>query len=558
MDQWVRAWSVTPAADLPRVPAAAVTLRLDGSPIGRGTAISTAPGGDAQVIAAAARRALDEATTRMPVPRDALFDESVRALAPTITISLELAGGLTPLMPVPHEYSDVSLALAPGLEGVAIRFGERIDAMFPGTMLATGTEPGSAAAAVVSRVVGDPAMGLKRPIELAEEHGAVFYRFRIVHLAQARPGMPPVFLHRGGRIIDRSELTIAGLRQWADGMAAFIIRGIVFMPDAPSSASELNPVTGAVRTDTVSGVHIATCALALVRYSQAPGVSDENAARARNGARQLLESLLDLELSPDLLGRRGAAAVATAAIAAPVLHDLGVKAPEGPGRGAEAAADPLTRLAAIVDTALRDIPDDLPPAARQLVAWGLSQRSDSRDAARHELRRLFRETSPGHTVSLMPWAGWAELALADHGDVPAAIALREMREQVWAHQLRADALPTDWRDLGGGIVFTASRSPLPNWHAARPLAFIATMLGDERLTSAEEVPAELSNLMQSMRFLRQLSAGEVEGHMYRSPHAAMWGIRASVWDQRMPPEATALTLLCVSELMRSMETIRGR
>jgi hypothetical protein len=109
-----------------------------------------------------------------------------------------------------------------------------------------------------------------------------------------------------------------------------------------------------------------------------------------------------------------------------------------------------------------------------------------------------------------------------------------------------------------GIVFTASRNPLPTWHSARPIAFMATMLGDDRLTGGDEFARELNQLLGSLRFLRQLSAGEAEGHMYRSPRRAMWGVRASVWDQRMPPEATALTLLTVCETVRSLQAVRER
>ena len=133
-----------------------------------------------------------------------------------------------------------------------------------------------------------------------------------------------------------------------------------------------------------------------------------------------------------------------------------------------------------------------------------------------------------------------------------------MREQVWKHQLSAAELSGERLDLAGGIVFTAGRNPLPTWHTARPMAFIATMLADVRLTEREEFARELSHVLGALRFLRQLSAGDAEGHMYRLPRRAMWGVRNSVWDQRMAPEATALTLMTVSEVVRSLQAVQER
>ena len=133
-------------------------------------------------------------------------------------------------------------------------------------------------------------------------------------------------------------------------------------------------------------------------------------------------------------------------------------------------------------------------------------------------------------------------------------------DQAMASQFGFD-LPWEQRDLAGAIVFTkaaAGQRAMPTWQAARPLAFIATMLGDPRLTDDAEVAAELSRLLQSLRFLRQLTASEADGHMYRSPDRAVGGVRASLFDQRMPPEATSLTLIAVCETIRSLEQIESR
>jgi hypothetical protein len=158
----------------------------------------------------------------------------------------------------------------------------------------------------------------------------------------------------------------------------------------------------------------------------------------------------------------------------------------------------------------------------------------------------------------MPWLGWADVALHRSGELPAAVALREMRSQLWAHQLKAQDLSADDPDLAGGIVFTTNRQPLPTWQAARPLAFVATMLGDPRLTEEQEVAGETVRLLEALRYLRQLTASEAEAHLYKDPARAIGGVRASVFDQRMPPEATAMTLMTVCETIKSLEAIKAR
>ena len=103
---------------------------------------------------------------------------------------------------------------------------------------------------------------------------------------------------------------------------------------------------------------------------------------------------------------------------------------------------------------------------------------------------------------------------------------------------------------------------MPTWQGARPLAFLASMMGDERLTSggllSGEVPGEIARLLDSIRFLRQLAAGEPEGHMYKDPERAAWGVRKSLWDQMMEPGATAMTLIAVCETLRSVERVADR
>ena len=84
------------------------------------------------------------------------------------------------------------------------------------------------------------------------------------------------------------------------------------------------------------------------------------------------------------------------------------------------------------------------------------------------------------------------------------------------------------------------------------------MLGDPRLTTPAETPAEIVRLIASMRFLLQLSARGSECAFYPRADLAAGGVRAALWDPRMPPEATAMTMLAVAEFLRSLDALESR
>ena len=186
----------------------------------------------------------------------------------------------------------------------------------------------------------------------------------------------------------------------------------------------------------------------------------------------------------------------------------------------------------------------------------------------------------------LPWLGWAEIRL-DHyeryiktdwrsfppqawremdryvkpNDIPTALALRQMRSDCWKHQLSITDTTEDTLDMAGGIVFTKgltdgrAGNPYPTWQCVRPLAFIATMLRDPRLTEPQERPEQIVRLMQAARFLRQLQVDEASAWMYPDPTLAIGGIRASTWDNSLPVDATSMTLLFVVELIKSLDEL---
>ncbi|MGP1310929.1 MAG: hypothetical protein ACTS27_12100, partial [Phycisphaerales bacterium] len=213
VDRWLRASFASPIdpqpIDPPGTAAACVTVRLSGKTLGRGTEAS--PSGDA--LWRAARAALLEAIEKAPVQRDATQDEQLRELAGRATLDVQLAGRLTPLLG--DSFADAAAQLSPGLEGVAVRTGDRVAFVFPGTMLSTNLDPAEAIRAAAGRLQ-------LPPVDLAalrKDHGVILYRFPVQHLAQPLAGREPIFLFRGGRVVPPTEVSLARLADFAHGLA---------------------------------------------------------------------------------------------------------------------------------------------------------------------------------------------------------------------------------------------------------------------------------------------------------------------------------------------------
>ncbi len=291
-------------------------------------------------------------------------------------------------------------------------------------------------------------------------------------------------------------------------------------------------------------------ALSLVTLAETPRVSEAVRTRARTLARQIMVDLALVEPGEIEPSDDGVAA----AVAWVVLARLGAEADEDLQPFFASCGSMLAEHAAA------ERGEAMPGVAGAVLVWAMAERAgltgQDRDVAVRDLRALYTTTRPGGLVGLMPWLGWAELRLAGDGPVLAGAALRQVREQVWQHQLTiADTGLAD-RDLVGGIIFTQGAASLPTWTTARPAALCATMLGDPRLTTVAEASGEVVRLIGAMRFLMQLSAREAESAFLPRADLARGGIREAVWSPHQPPEASAMTLLTVCEFLRSVERLQ--
>ncbi len=537
------AWSQDAAKKLidpPRTTGVCLTLRENGKVIGRAEVMAD----DGNAL----RQAMLQVIEQAPAPH---VIEGV-GVVPRM-IDLQFAGPLFPL--AGDTFAAAAALVSPGREGVAARIGNRVGSAFPSVILATDSTSNRALRVACARAEGPP-MELR---ELRKQFDVHIYRFEVTHLAMPDAHSAPIFLTRGGQLIEEASVKTTSIRSFADDAAAYLLQSLWpgeepfgMMGPYRAARDEYEPFIAEPHAQ-------ALAALALARYARTPGVNTELAIAAQRTAWDLLFDFTVThppELDP--MGNIAALGMWLAAWAEAQQSDIpiGVAIEEMntfAARAAQVCADSLHGPAPA---------DEAARITRALIALGLATSADEmldpavqRAIAQSEVHRLFTETHPGQLVALMPWLGWAALELIDpEKDVPAAAGLELMRGLVWKHQVLAADAGSE-RDLIGGIVFTRGRQPLPTWHSAKPLALLATMLGDPRFTSPERVATELPNMARGLRFLMQLSAGNAEGHMYPKPERAQGGVRRALWDQTITADATALGLLTACETLRSVDAI---
>lgn len=559
VDAALRSWTIPDAAVMDPVPVGAccVTLRARGKVLGRGEAV-----GGSSCIAIATREAMIQAQGGLAALRDELAFTTMAEAAAMATIGLELAGALIPIDF--QSFGEMDRTLSPGLDGVAIRIADKLDATFPSVILQRTIAPSLASAAAAARLTGDPTLGLPeaseaQPAKVRETRKATYYRFRVRHMVQSQPAAPPVFLHRGGKIFDQSRLDVNELRRWADGLARNLVarrwtgEGSIGMSgtDWPSLGKTDPAIAGPGEQ---SLAILALCDYLAVRAGVGRFDLAPRADRDAFGA-------LALILADELLTVEDTEA---APWSEPIAAASAIVALHAVQRVVQPKFVPKAELIARLDEPLLAAfsPEsgwspNVPEPARGLIAWAMLIRAAD-DPAKRELAdkaitSIYLGVTPGRLIAQMPWLGFAELDRAGAaGDIAASTAYRDMRDLLAAALFKPG---DDDQDMAGGIVFTTGALPYPTWHSARPVAFLAAMLGDPRLTDAAERPRQTAGLLSNLRFLRQLSADEFVASSFTDPRRTIWGVRSALWDQRQPVEATAITLIAVCETLRSFDRI---
>lgn len=566
VEGWLRAFSVpADASDAVRVRGACISVRLGNILVTRECAVAESDNvsGD---LAAAARAAIAGVKGRFGNDR-APEQDTLEGVGRGLAISLELAGALVPLNVDTYAKADATVSL--GLEGVAARKGDRLLAIFPEEMLLNNDEPSDALARLASRLADDPALAIKadprvQPPQLDRLHGITFYRFGVTHLAQTSADAPPIFLRRLTREVRPQDVNVAFMQALGDTMADHLRSRLT-----KGGEKAVSNVAGVLRPSREDAKEIATladqgiAAYALTRWE--PFAPPASGAQGDDIRADVLEwyatmGVINAETDPLTL----------AAVALISCELLDAKTPEPFNRNGMSVRVRVEMVAkgllACIDPKDPSVfRADIPQQHRGIIAFALARLSTStRGLVQREqvvplVRSIYRDTPAGELVGQMPWLGWAELELAKReATVPAAQALRDMRDAVREHTLRAEDLDELSSDLAGGVVFTVGPVPLPTAQSFRAAAIAATMAGDARLTPAGDRPLAIALSLSHVRFAAQLCWDGPSLAFSRNPERDRGGVRAAPWDVRLSLDASAMSLLTLSETMHAIRAKSGK
>ena len=504
VEGWVRDWQVPDEdeinAEIVPVAIAIVTLRLEGKVFGRGSSVTLEP--SLGTLGKATQDAIRSANTKLTGERDAMWESFMSDLASRITITIEIANTIVPMSQ--SELGLPGFGYTPGVLGVVVEKGNRLEVIGPESMLARNTDMTQSAMALANTLSNDASAVLESISTLAEL-GYSFYRFEPVVLAQPAESMGASFIDRGGRVVAQSEISVHEISVMSSKIAQHLMDRRWVGVERFGLMGTLDPVTGRTESPFANTFEQALGAYALLRYGA--DVQTKLHRQAIIAARDILGDLAVVEESetPAWDDKLGACMTVIALAELPLVDLL----------GNDQLNSLRTQCLEVLDglySESRGFDHSVPSGSHGLVAHALVRASklDPRNRsalARSATDRVLQDVPAAGLVGQMPFLGWAVAELGvDETPGSARDALLEMRSLVWEHQLSREDLVWMDRDLVGGIVFTSSSTPLPSWIATKPLAYIASMLGDDRFTpgllASSDVRAQIEHQVAAVRFIR--------------------------------------------------------
>lgn len=480
--------------------------------------------------------------------------DDVRAMiGPTLTVELEVAGPLQPI--VGRSEAQLASQIQPGIHGIAIRRGTTILGRFPSQLRAT--EQIDRIDLVIAGLIRD--LGVRRRGSLSDtlrREDIAFYRFETIDLAQNGPDGRVIELVRGTHAVEASAVTPTRLIAAADALASHLT-GRLWPADAPADwpateryvrpvglKGDYTPQHDDYRPAVAPPFAQSIAALALRRYARAPGVDLDGAVAAEQAARTIVADLAALEqTSPGTLDRPG---VFAALAIATHLDDEPVG--EVDSIVANWAAENV--MAICLNPKSAGSAHEL-----ALIAAAAARLSHTETGRRigltPKLARLALEATwdavPDHlAVSLLPWAIDAEIELGV-ANVDRVITLRDV-----LHKSRlGTALRPCADDLRGGFALTPAQvsANLADSQTIRPATALFRMLRTDGIPAG---PDDREHCLAAARFILQLQIAPIDAARLPSPARAVGGLRRSPWNGSQPIQAQAMGLLALSELLESI------
>ncbi|MBN1346822.1 MAG: AMMECR1 domain-containing protein [Phycisphaerae bacterium] len=435
----------------------------------------------------------------------------------------------------------------PGLDGIAVRLGDRSALLRPSQIIAFGLSTSQAIEFVV-RQLGLAPEDLRR-----QKERVLCLRFRTRHFWQARAEDPVVELHRGCAIVPQESVTRGRIDQAIDQIACHLVERQ--RPDGSFSGGYLpwsNEEAGAGSAIVDAG---AAWALAMV------GAARKDRSAMDASARTL--AALTKQLAP-IEGKEGAGGEA-AYLKSPVQADrLGASAmllltacepsPVEPNRqlcdrlarGIMTRQLPTGMMQTNFVTTQPAAPQDVNPG-QALLALAAYQKIAASPKILAAIERGFEHYSKEFSLkpsdALMPWlAGACARMAGDRRDSRYAKHLFEMMDWLEPHQLTSRNCR--WPEMLGGIDPQGTEqadigTALQMMAVADALA-LARRFGDKQRSARYE-----RMLRHGMRFVLQLEFRPEECLYVRWRLETIHGVRTAPWDHALTTENAQFALVAL-------------
>lgn len=597
VSDWVKA-GVVPPADGARpiiasdVVAVRVTLRWLGLSMATGDAYAPADAQQAD-ITELARQATDLALTTLERGLAKKEDAKVgaptelpdKAAPPALTLGI-LAPQLTASMQIAHAMDrvliDTNAAIdtvyqrfAPGFHGLrAYNPGTEPEDMawiWPATSLAFNISPAEQATSLVVKL-GYESEAVR---QLGRTGGPLLERFEVVHYARASPTSTATMLVRGKPDLPVNSLTTDQVRELAGNLAWFLARRIA--ADGIMSGTYL-PTDDIYDPEDASILDSSLASLALVRwvnaerqFNQFPDELSDRQKDVQNSAVRLVRLNAPTLMKVDHRHWTAAALTLLALSDSPAMSDL--------KSWRETLTTHLRRLRNRDGTyrAVHDERAETLPLAEQavihnaLVAMYVNT-LDSELGAELALShaRMWSLLDPAKAVSALPWLIDAELRIratpiGKSWRADGTQAKRDQQISAIVTAIEGLQITRSPRvgpaDVVGGFEFRTlppGTPPHADWTSAYPIAVSASLLRSDAITPSDKLIDRLLAAGLGARFIASLTFGEADCYYVRSRRDAVGGVRLGTWDNRLPVGATAMNLIAVDELLRSLNELKKR
>jgi hypothetical protein len=517
---------------------ACVVLRRNGDLLGYGEAF-----GDSNSLLADAATTAFAKAKKHPIIRK--LPESVRSFAFS-SIGIEV-GIATKLTPIPTKNLDkAAKQIQRGGDGIATRRGNAWDFRFPSHMRLSPFRRTVNHLEGMCIKVGAPAAQVISH-QLPAQEDITIYKINFVSAYQDAKGETIQTLHRGDELVTETSLQHTGLLPIANLLASYLIEHVWPLEDPIGITGTYLPEVDRLDVVFAPTIAQAMAAEALWGFSKLPNCMQKEDAVAAY-TRIMNDLAIVNEHESPITGVVEQAFVVLASGGELLLSEKAAAMVNKCKKEVIAAANKMVEGAFVPSKVLdRGVLCDA-------IAMLAKQDQALLSLAEQTVQITLSTTPKQNRASLVPWVVRASVTVADLGGVIDAISIQELRDVALSSQVVDDSIP----DLLGGFSLQTKSGSVVDARGIRMLPMLACMLPKEIVTPAVKRSTSLRSMLLTARFTAQLTTTQERANRFVNPTKAIGGVRASVWDATMKPEATAMALIGITEAIQAINHVAQR